>query len=209
MAYEQPRYDVVRNYEAFELRRYTPYIVAEVAVSGDFEEVGKEAFGILAGYISGDNRGKEKIPMTAPVNQSPMIESGQKIAMTAPKIQTPQTRNQHTYLFSFVMPSKYTLGTLPHPANPRVSLRQVEGGLMAARTYSGTWSQDRYRKNEAALLRAVEAAGLMPVGAPVFARYNSPFALWFLRRNEVLVQIKAEDAHQLDAAGDAPQAPRH
>lgn len=196
LAYEQPKYDIVKKYNGFELRRYAPCIVAETVVSGNFEEVGNEAFRILVRYISGDNQKKIEIPMTAPVNQSPMTKSGEKIEMTAPVVQAPQGKDQDTYLFSFVMPSKYTLETLPEPKDSRIRLRQVKARLLAARAYSGTWSERRYRQNEAALLKAVKASGLTVVGEPIFARYNSPFTLWFLRRNEVLVEVKEVDVPQ-------------
>jgi hypothetical protein len=120
--------------------------------------------------------------------------------MTAPVVQAPQGRNQGSYVFSFIMPSQYTLETLPEPEDPRIKLRQVKARLLAARTYSGTWSERRYRENEASLLKAVKAAGLTTVGEPIFARYNPPFTLWFLRRNEVLVEVAVE--------GDAQQLPR-
>jgi len=202
LAYEQPKYDIVNKYNGFELRRYAPYNVAETVVSGNFDEVGNEAFRILFRYISGDNLKKIEIPMTAPVNQSEVMKSGEKIEMTAPVVQAPQENNQDTYLFSFVMPSKYTLETLPVPKDPRIRLRQVKSRLLAARAYSGTWSEKRYRQNEAELLKALRAAGLTAVGKPIFARYNSPFTLWFLRRNEVLVEVKVEeDAQQGATAG--------
>jgi hypothetical protein len=120
------------------------------------------------------------------------MKSGEKIQMTAPVVQAPQGKDQGSYIFSFIMPSKYTLETLPEPEDPRIKLRQVKAKLLAARTYSGTWSEQRYRDNEAALLEAVKAAGLTAVGEPIFARYNSPFTLWFLRRNEVLLEVNAE-----------------
>ena len=192
VANEQPQYDVVQRYESFELRRYAPYNVAETQVTGDFEEVGNEAFRILAGYIFGNNEGGAKIAMTAPVNQTPVTGSGEKIAMTAPVSQSPQADAPGTYTFTFMMPSGYTLETLPRPTDSRVRLRRIDGRLMAAHTYSGTWSEERFREHETALLKAVRAAGLQPVGVPVFARYNSPFTLWFLRRNEVLVEIGPE-----------------
>ena len=112
--------------------------------------------------------------------------------MTAPVVQTPHGKNKDTFVISFVMPSKYTLETLPVPEDERIRVRRVNKRLLAARTYSGTWSEERYKKNEAALLEAIEAAGFTAVGKPIFARYNSPFTLWFLRRNEVLIEVKEE-----------------
>jgi hypothetical protein len=190
-AYEQPKYEIVKKYDGFELRRYAPYIVAETVVSGEFDDAGNKAFRILFKYISGDNLKKTEIPMTAPVNQSPIKKSGEKIEMTATVEQTPHGKTADTYVFSFVMPSKYTIESLPVPSEPRIKLRQVKSRLLAALTYSGTWSEERYRQHEAALLRAVKNAGLITIGEPIFARYNSPFTLWFLRKNEVLVEVEA------------------
>lgn len=195
MASEQPAYEVVQRHEDYELRRYQPYLVAETRVTGDFATVGNQAFRILAGYISGNNRGKEKIEMTAPVNQSP-VPAGERIAMTAPVSQTSIGNPGDGYLFSFMIPSHYTLENLPRPNDPRIELRRIEGRLMAARTYSGSWSEQRYQLNQTALMRALAAAGLQPLGASVFARYNSPFTIWFLRRNEVLVEIKTDNFAQ-------------
>lgn len=189
-AYEQPKYEIVKKYDGFELRRYAPCIVAETVVSGEFDDAGNKAFRILFKYISGDNLKKTEIPMTAPVNQSPVTETGEKIEMTAPVEQAPHGKDADTYVFSFVMPSKYTMETLPNPADPRVKLRQVKSRLLAALTYSGTWAENRYRQHEAALLKAVKNAGFVTIGEPIFARYNSPFTLWFLRRNEVLVEVE-------------------
>jgi len=94
-----------------------------------------------------------------------------------------------TFMVSFVMPARFTLDTVPRPNDARVRLREEPGRLMAALRYSGGWGESRYRAHEARLLAAVRAAGLTPIGEPIYARYNSPFSLPFLRRNEVLVGV--------------------
>jgi hypothetical protein len=190
MAVEEPDYTRVRTFPDFELRRYPPYTVAETEVTGPFDEAGNQAFRILAGYIFGDNRADTKIEMTAPVSQRPAAGEGERIEMTAPVVQRPASGTEgETFVVSFVMPERFTLDTLPEPIDPRVRLREEPGKLMAARRYSGRWTETNYRENEARLLRAVEAAGLKPVAVPVYARYNSPFSLWFMRRNEVMVEV--------------------
>jgi hypothetical protein len=153
--------------------------------------VGNQAFRILAGYIFGDNRRREKMEMTAPVNQRPATEDGENIGRAAPVTQE-SGAGDRAYVLSFVMPSRYTLETLPEPVDSRVRLGREPAKLMAVRRYSGRWTWANYRKNEGALLRALAGAGLRPVSAPVYARYNSPFSLWFLRRNEVMVEVEVE-----------------
>jgi hypothetical protein len=193
LATEEPRYEVVKQYEAFELRRYAPQLRADAEVTGEFETAGNQAFRILAAYIFGANRKQETLAMTAPVDMRPAAGS-EKIAMTAPVTMVPKDggAQRGTYVFSFVMPAGYTRATLPQPTDPRVMIREVPARLMAARRYSGTWSESRYREQESILIEAVAQARLRTAGPPVFARYNSPFALWFLRRNEVLIEVAKE-----------------
>lgn len=194
VAIEEPKYEVVKTYPGFELRRYAPYVVAETEVTGDFDEVGNKAFRILADYIFGNNRAQAKIEMTAPVNQRPAAADSEKIGMTAPVMQRPKDETDaDIFVLSFVMPSRYRLETLPEPADPRVRLREEPAKLMAVRRYSGRWTQANYSENEVLLLGAVDKAGLRPAAAPVYARYNSPFSLWFLRRNEVMVEVEASE----------------
>jgi len=190
MAIEEPTYEVVKSYPEFELRRYEPFLVAETEVDGDFDEVGSQAFRILAAYIFGENKSQAKMEMTAPVNQRPAAGEGEKMAMTAPVSQRSKgSGGSDTFVLSFVMPSGYSLDSLPVPLDPRVLLREEPAKLMAVRSYSGRWTEANYRENESLLLAAVEKAGLTPVAAPVYARYNTPFSLPFLRRNEAMVEV--------------------
>jgi len=183
MAIEEPTYRVIEKDGDFELRRYEPYLVAETLVEGDFREVGNEGFRRLFDYIQGKNRKGREIPMTAPVTQEAASE---KIPMTAP---VGQERVAGKWRITFVMPSSYTMETLPEPLDPRIELVEVPGGLMAVHRYSGTWSKERYEAKEGKLREFIAKNGLEIVGEPVFARYNSPFMLWFLRRNEVMIPV--------------------
>jgi hypothetical protein len=198
MAVEEAPYETVETFEAFELRRYAPVILAEVAVAAAFEEAGGKAFPVLAGFIGGKNEQGGKIAMTAPVEQAPASE---RIAMTAPVNQTAGAEPGR-YVVSFVMPREYSLDTLPRPTDPRVRIRVQGERLVAARRYSGRWTESRYRDHEQALLSALAEAGFSATSAPVYARYNAPFVPWFLRRNEVLVEVRHPDCEDL-----APHAP--
>jgi len=182
MAIEKPSYRVVDRREAFEVREYAPYVVAETVVGGSREEAGNAGFRILAAYIFGKNRGEKKIAMTAPVTQSEPA----KIAMTAPVTQAGQ---EGRWIIQFMMPSTYTLETLPEPLDPAISFRVVPARRVAAHTYSGTWSASRYEEHLATLRAALAAAGLTAVGEPVWARYDPPFMPWFLRTNEILLEL--------------------
>jgi hypothetical protein len=180
MAIEEAQYKVVTTVGAFEIR---DYVVAETLVEGSLEEAGNTAFNRLFRYISGGNRLREKVAMTAPVAQQPQ---GEKIAMTAP---VAQQRVREQWAVSFMMPASYTLETLPVPEDPQVTLRQVPARRMAAVRYSGSWSEKGYLQHKSELESWMRAKGLSSAGDPQWARYNSPFSLWFLRRNEILIPV--------------------
>jgi hypothetical protein len=185
MATQEAEYSVLKKYNNFELRQYEPQIVAETFVEGDFKEVGNEGFRRLFGYISGKNRKKQSIQMTAPVSQEADYE---KIAMTAP---VNQVKVDGKWRITFLMPAIYTMDTLPDPQDDRINLREIPGCVMAALRYTGTWRKSLYEEKKGQLMRLIEEHGFRPVGEPVFARYNAPFMPWFLRRNEVLVQVES------------------
>ncbi len=186
MAIEKPQYRVVREAEGIEVREYAPYLVAETEVTGSREEAGNDGFRRLAAYIFGKNRGERKIAMTAPVAQ----QEGSRIAMTAPvaQMQAPES-GPSTWKIQFMMPSGYTRETLPEPVDPAIRFREVPARRVAALRYSGTWSEERYQEKLAALRAAMAAEGLRAAAEPIWARYDPPFVPWFLRTNEILVEI--------------------
>lgn len=184
IAVEKAKYAVLEKEDDFEIRQYDPQIVAETFVASNLEEAGNEGFRRLYAYISGDNKKKQSISMTAPVGQE---TSSEKIAMTAP---VSQEKKDDRWRITFLMPAEYTREMLPEPDDERVKLAEEPGRLMAAVKYSGTWSEEGYRKNKALLEEYIRTRGLTKAGAAVWARYDPPFMPWFLRRNEVLIPVE-------------------
>jgi hypothetical protein len=184
-AYEEPRFAVVKRLDGFEVRLYAPHLVAETEVSGSFGEARNAAFRRLFDYISGGNRAREGIAMTAPVTTAP--PSAERIEMTVPVTSTPDASGG--YVMQFMLPGRYTLQTAPIPEDPTIRVREVGERLVAVRRYSGRSSESNYREHEAQLLSLLEASGYLPAGQPWFAVYDGPFTPWFMRRNEVLVPV--------------------
>ena len=186
MAIEELSYRTIERDGAVELRRIESHVVAETFVEGDFERVGSEGFRRLVAYIGGANRAQSKIAMTAPVGQE---SASEKIAMTAP---VGQEKVGDRYRITFVMPREYTLETLPQPTDERVRLREEPERTIAAIRYTGSWSRSRYDVHERRLREWIQRRGLDSVGEPVWARYNPPFMPWFLRRNEILIELRTD-----------------
>lgn len=186
MAIEEAPYTVVKASGIFDLRDYEPHILAETLVDGTLEDAGNKAFRRLFNYISGANHSRSSIAMTAPVSQE---SSGEKIAMTAPVSQQPSAGK---WAVSFMMPASCTLATLPVPDDNSITLRQVPARRMAAVRYSGTWSEKNYLEYKERLENWIRENGFKISGEPLWARYNPPFTLWFLRRNEILIPIVSE-----------------
>lgn len=185
MAIEESRYSVLEKSGDFELRAYEPTIVAETVVSGDMKGASGKGFRLIADYIFGNNTsvdgGSSKISMTAPVAIEPMSE---KISMTAP---VSMGQIDGNWRVQFVMPVEYTMATLPKPNNRAVTLREIPATHYAVITFSGFAGESRVAEKTAQLVGWLNSKGLSAGGAPWLARYNPPWTLPFLRRNEVML----------------------
>ena len=185
MATEEPAYAVLERSGNFELRRYDPMIVAETLVSGTMDDASGSGFRLIADYIFGNNTvpngSNGKISMTAPVTMSAQSE---EISMTAP---VSMERSAGKWRVHFVMPSEYTLDNLPRPNNPAVTLREVPANNYAVIRFSGLAGENKVAAKAAELKAWLEGRGIEPLGNPQLARYNPPWTLPFLRRNEVMI----------------------
>jgi hypothetical protein len=187
-AYEQPRYDVIGKYDDFEVRRYAPYLVAETAIDGAYEEGRNAAFRRLFGYITGNNKTDERIEMTVPVTSTPRDRSA--VGATNGSGASASEAGANVSVMQFMVPGKFTMETVPEPRDPRVRIRMLGEQVFAVRRYSGRWTEENYRENEDLLRRQLTAAGIAAKGPSIFAAYNGPFTPWFLRRNEVMIPVE-------------------
>lgn len=184
---ERPKYTVIETTKNIEIRDYAPMIVAEAEVSGDRREAIGKGFRIIADYIFGNNTAVQKVPTTAPATQ----QRSEKIAMTAPVTQQGVGEN---WRVRFVMPSSYSMDTLPTPNNPAIKLKQIPTKLFAVIRFSGRGGKDSLRRYTNELNEFINAKNLSPLSPPTYAFYNPPWTLPFLRRNEVLVEVAVPEA---------------
>jgi len=179
---EKPGYKVIQTEQNIEIRQYEPMIIAEVEVDGKREDAIRDGFRLIADYIFGNNTVQRDIAMTAPVQQ----QENQKIAMTAP---VQQQSTGRSWQISFVMPSKYSMETLPEPKNDRVRLKEILTKKFVVIEFSGTNSNENVTEHENQLMNYTEANQIKIIGSPKYAFYNAPWTLPFMRRNEVMIEI--------------------
>jgi effector-binding domain-containing protein len=145
-------------------------IIAEVAGYGD------GGFNILFNYISGNNRAKTNVEMTAPV-------ISKSIEMTAPVLSENES-------IAFVIPEGYTLENTPKPNDERIKIKQIPERYVAALKFSGRWTDSNFADKSNQLLKELQKSNIKTKGNVFSMRYSGPFTPWFLRRNEVAIEIE-------------------
>ncbi|MCP4927168.1 MAG: heme-binding protein [Gammaproteobacteria bacterium] len=186
---EKPEYTVLSRHGDIEYRQYEPYLVAETVIekAANPREAGKEGFYRLLRYITGGNQSQTRIPAAAPAEMIPTNDSSSKeISMPLP---VQQYDLMDSWCVTFMIPSQYSLDTVPVPTDPRVRVREVPGRLMAALRYSGRWTERNFINKKSLLLGAIEAESVTSIGNVRFAFYNPPYTFPFMRRNEVMVEV--------------------
>ena len=185
---EEAGYTLIEKDNKIEIREYDELVAVATWVDEDFKTSGNTAFRRLFNYISGNNKAKDKIAMTAPVitNQS-KTKDGEKIAMTAPVI---SHQSEKGWRFMFVLPASYTLETAPEPLDERVKLIKVPQRKMAVIRFSGSWNHDKSKEKIKELQEWLKANNLKEKSLPNIAGYDPPFTIPALRRNEVMIEIQ-------------------
>ena len=195
MATEEPNYTILVKTENFELRRYDAQIVAQTWVTGDQDVASRQGFKILADYIFGNNKAasgnSSKISMTAPVMMQPQVDDANvkkseasKIAMTAPVM---MKQEDNKWRVQFIMPSNYTMQTLPKPNNPDVTIAELPVKNYAVIKFSGLAGTQKVEAKTKELQTWMQSQKLVGTAVPELARYNPPWTLPFMRRNEIMI----------------------
>jgi effector-binding domain-containing protein len=167
---KQARYEALKKIRKIAIRRYPRLVIAMVDGYSD------GGFNRLFRFITGNNRQKSDIAMTAPV-----VSEG--MAMTAPVL-------SQTGSIAFIIPEGFTLETTPKPLDDRMKIVEIPERVVAALRFSGRWSNSIFKKKTEELLAEIENAGLKVTGQVFSMRYNGPFTPWFLRRNEVAAEVE-------------------
>lgn len=183
---EQAKYTVVEKHDNIEIREYAPALVAEVEVSGERQEAIKQGFRQIADFIFGNNAPAQKVAMTAPVIQQTEQKKSQPIAMTAPVL---QSGTDNKWVVQFVMPSEYTMQTLPKPNNAAVKIKEIPSKRFAVIRFSGFATSDALQAQTEALKQFMVTKNLKAPSSVQYAFYNPPWTLPFMRRNEVMAEI--------------------
>ena len=178
---EQPAYKIEASDGPVELRSYGPMIAAEAGVEGERKAAINKGFRLIAAYIFGANKPNAKIAMTAPVQQQ-----RQTIAMTAP---VTQQSTGGAWTVRFIMPSSWTMDTLPAPSDARVQLKPISARRFVAITFSGLATDALIEKRTDELRRFAATHRLTTTGDPLLAFYNPPWTLPFFRRNEIMLEL--------------------
>jgi hypothetical protein len=185
---EEASYHVLAKYDRIEIREYGELVVVETDVDASYDEAGSIAFKKLFGYISGENVSQSKIAMTAPVmSREGSVLDGEKVAMTSPVIGEKQSQG---WRYSFVLPANYTLENAPVPSNPVVKLAVLPRKKVAVIRYSGPWKERAMREKSEELIEWIRSNGLERLSTPRSAGYDPPWTLPFLRRNEIMIDVK-------------------
>jgi len=166
----EPVHKVVSKNDGYEIREYAGYLVAETTVAGPWKEALNEGFRRLFSYISGNNEGRIKVAMTAPVLQ--------------------EARTGDMQVVSFIAPASFTLETIPIPKDSRIRIRQVPPFTAAVLRYGGWTDPEKIERKTEELRSVLSRDGRTLIPPFLSAQYNPPWTIPPFRRNEIIILIR-------------------
>ena len=162
-------YKVVESFDDMEVRKYEPFFIVSVETE---KMIGSEGFRRLFNYISGDNKEGKEIPMTAPVLN--------RISEKASSM-------------GFVMPEKFSIDNIPQPLQEELIVKEMPSGYYAVLSFKGFNNESKIKQKTEVLKGLLEKHNLQKQSDFYLARFDPPFTLPPLRKNEILVKIQYDD----------------
>lgn len=181
---EQPKTQIIQTLWDIQIRQIPEQIYATVTVQWSAAQAPGKAFGMLAGFIFGGNVSRSSVAMTAPVISQAV---SQPIAMTAPVVS--QAIDESSYEVSFLMPSQYTMDTLPLPNNDRIRIHSVAAKTIAVVSFARYATQSNIDTYTTKLIEWLKAANITATGTTILAQYNDPRTPPTMRTNEIWIEI--------------------
>ncbi|KAL3159386.1 hypothetical protein ABBQ38_009817 [Trebouxia sp. C0009 RCD-2024] len=173
-----PEFCILKKYKKYEIRRYKPFLVAEVTLNDSAQPKGSNidpaesdkgtAFKQLAGFLGKKN------------------ERGQGLSMTTPVF----SKSKQGVMQFYIGEGYKDVSEVPTPKNSSVKIRQEPGGLYGVDLFSGNAKQPRVNEREQQLRSWLQRDGTKPASDEwILAEYNVPWQLPGFKRNEILIPI--------------------
>ena len=184
--YEQPSYKVILEQDKFSIRDYSEVIVVETEVVASRRDVTSEAFRKLFRYISGNNEANLEISMTSPVAQTLTNQDGEI---------------GENWAVRFFLPRSLSEENIPQPSERGVAVVKLKAQKYGSVSFKGTQNDKKVSKNLAKLEAFIAENDYEVSGPPVYAFYDPPFIPWFLRDNEILLPVIANQINSENPGG--------
>lgn len=162
--YEQPDFTLVESVNGFEIRDYNEFYTSLVK---EDRTRGYSGFGKLFNYIAGQNDQAKPIAMTVPV-------------LTSSEDQT----------MEFMIPKEMT-SSIPNPTNPEVQITKHPARRYLVKRFIGNATNEKVAQIKKELLEFAKQKNLYVNEKGYLAQYSGPMTPFFLRTNEVLLEIKS------------------
>ena len=165
--YKEPNYSLLKKDGNIEIRQYNSYVIAKTSIPIDGKD-DNNMFRTLASYIFGGNENNQSIPMTAPVTTY---------------------QDNDKYNMVFYMLDAENIDDMPEPNGQNILFENFNLGKCAVISFSWFSSESRVNSHTDKLKKYLKDNNLTATSSFMVNRYDPPWRMPFMRRNEVLVQI--------------------
>ena len=152
---DSPIYKKISHPSGIDIRQYKSINVVQHNMSNQ-----SASFRHLFKYISGNNKQKQKIPMTAPV-----IESNGRMM--------------------FVLPNE--MSDAPQPSDPTLQIKEFKQLTVAVLSFRG--NAGKSQKKKAQLKRTLKKNNIRMSDQWFICQFNSPWVFPYFRKNEIWIKI--------------------